>query len=97
MNNQLDLKNNPTEIYKGLLLIKPNWKELDMTELLSTQACMHADRTRNPKLRNLALFYTYRKMPESGLTNIPPLMCPSPPVFLHPEFPQGTPWGVAAV
>ena len=38
----------------------------------------------------------YRKMHESGLTDIIPLMCTSAlwgqyPVFSHPEFPQGSP------
>ena len=46
--------------------------------------------------------YIHRKIQESGLTDILPLMRPSAtwgqyPVFSHPEFPQDTPWGVAAV
>ena len=44
----------------------------------------------------------YGKMQESGLTEILPLICTSTiwgqyPVFSHPEFPQGSPRGVAAV
>ena len=42
------------------------------------------------------------KMPGSGLTEIISLICTSAiwgqyPVFSHPEFPQGSLWGVAAV
>ena len=44
----------------------------------------------------------YRKLQGSGFTEIIPLICTSVicsqyPVFLHPEFPQGSPEGVAAV
>ena len=44
----------------------------------------------------------YRKLQESGFTEIIPLICTSAicsqyPVFLHPEFPQGSPEGVAAL
>ena len=44
----------------------------------------------------------YGKMQESGLTGIIPLIGTSDIwslclVFSHPEFPQGSPWGVAAV
>ena len=44
----------------------------------------------------------YRKLQVSGFTEIIPLICTSVicsqyPVFLHPEFPQGSPEGVAAV
>ena len=44
----------------------------------------------------------YGKMQESGLTELIPLICTSPvwgqyPVFSHPEFPQGSLYGVAAV
>ena len=44
----------------------------------------------------------YGKMQEFGLTEIIPLIYTSAvwgqyPVFSHPEFPQGAPWGVAAV
>ena len=44
----------------------------------------------------------YGNMQESGLTGIIPLIgtsdiCSPYLVFSHPEFPQGSPWGVAAV
>ena len=44
----------------------------------------------------------YGKMQESGLTEVIPLMCTLAiwgryPVFSHPEFPQRSPQGVAAV
>ena len=44
----------------------------------------------------------YRKLQESGFTEIISLICTSAicsqyPVFLHPEFPQGSPEGVAAL
>ena len=44
----------------------------------------------------------YGKMQESGPTEIIPLICTSAvwgqyPVFLPREFPQGSPWGAAAV
>ena len=44
----------------------------------------------------------YGKVQESGLTEILPFVCISAvrgqyPVFSHPEFPQGSPWGVAVV
>ena len=44
----------------------------------------------------------YRKLQGSGFTEIIPLICTwvicsQYPVFLHPEFPQGSPEGVAAV
>ena len=57
-------------------------------------------KTRYPKLRNSVLFYG--EVQESGLTEIIPLIYISAlwgqyPVFPHPEFPGGSPWGVAAV
>ena len=43
----------------------------------------------------------YEKMPRSGFTEITSLMCTSAvssqyPLFFHPEFPQGSLYGVAA-
>ena len=43
------------------------------------------------------LFYVW-VMQESGFTDLIPLMCTSAvwgqhPMFSHPEFPQGSPWG----
>ena len=58
----------------------------------------HTDRW----LSNWACILVYGKMQESGLTEIMTLLCAPAiwgqyPVFSHPEFPQGSPYGMAAV
>ena len=52
-------------------------------------------KTRHPKLRNLALFYVWKRQ-ESGLTEIIPLLCTAAiwgqyPALSHLESPQGAP------
>ena len=56
---------------------------------------------KTPQVKDFSISM-YMKMQGSGLTEIIPLICSSAiwgqyPLFSHPEFPQGSPQGVAAI